>query len=151
VNIGDKVKDKITVVLNLLNTMQLRHMGKWRYISTLLDLGTRRKCVVSFKPCCFIPGKEPRYQWDRRLGGPQSQFGRCGERNILHWRKLIPGRPVRSPSQTDLAIPVPEYREHYYFIRIGKQMHCLTWMALKRVQLKHLLSASFWFFARFTL
>jgi hypothetical protein len=42
----------------------------------ILDLGTRWRCVVSFKPRPFYPpGKSPWYTLDRRLGGPQSQPG----------------------------------------------------------------------------
>jgi hypothetical protein len=35
-------------------------------------------------PAALPPGKEPRYPLYRRLGGPQSQSGRCGEEKILH-------------------------------------------------------------------
>jgi hypothetical protein len=34
-------------------------------------------------PAALPPGKEPRYPLDRRLGGPQSRSGRCGEEKIL--------------------------------------------------------------------
>jgi hypothetical protein len=30
-------------------------------------------------PAALPPGKDPRYQLDRRLGGPQSRSGRGGE------------------------------------------------------------------------
>jgi hypothetical protein len=42
-------------------------MVKWRYSSTALDQGTWWKCVVS-----------PHYPLYRRLGRPQSRYGRCG-------------------------------------------------------------------------
>jgi hypothetical protein len=29
------------------------------------------------------PGKEPRYIFDRKLGGPENRFGRRGEKKIL--------------------------------------------------------------------
>jgi hypothetical protein len=46
----------------------------------ILDLGTRRKWVVSFTPRPLYPqGKSPWYPLDRELGGPQSQFGHGGE------------------------------------------------------------------------
>jgi hypothetical protein len=49
----------------------------------ILDLGTRWRWVVSFT---FLPhytqGKSPRHPLVRRLGGPQSQSGRRGERKI---------------------------------------------------------------------
>jgi hypothetical protein len=46
----------------------------------ILDLGTRRRWVVSFTPRPLYPqGKSPWYPSDRRLGGPQSRSGRGGE------------------------------------------------------------------------
>jgi hypothetical protein len=59
-------------------------------------------------PAALPPGKEPRYQLDRRLGGPQSWSGRRGEEKILHptgTRTPTP-RPVAS-RYTDYAIPAP--------------------------------------------
>jgi hypothetical protein len=64
------VKGKV-VVLNYLSTLPWRHMGEWRYRSTFLDLGARWRWVVSF----------PRYPLNRRLGGPRSRSGPCGEEN----------------------------------------------------------------------
>jgi hypothetical protein len=54
-------------------------MGEWRYSSTILDLGTRWRWVVSFTDRPL----HPRYPLDMRLSGPQSQSGRCGEDKIL--------------------------------------------------------------------
>jgi hypothetical protein len=48
------------------------------------------------------PGKEPRYPLDRRLGGPQSRFGRCGEENILALPEIEPG-PYSQYSDTILT------------------------------------------------
>jgi hypothetical protein len=36
----------------------------------------------------LLPGKEPLYLLDKRLGGPQGRFGRCGENKNLF---LLPG------------------------------------------------------------
>jgi hypothetical protein len=60
-------------------------MGQWRYGSTILDLGTRWRYMFSFTPRpLYLRGKCPRYPLYRRLGGPQSQSGRCGvEKNLL--------------------------------------------------------------------
>jgi hypothetical protein len=45
-------------------------MGKWRYSSAILDLGTRWRWLVSFmlRPL-YIRGNSPSYSLDRRLGG----------------------------------------------------------------------------------
>jgi hypothetical protein len=59
-----------------------RRMGDWRCSSTILDLGTRWRWVVSFTPATLPLGKEPPYPLDGRLGGPQSWYGRCGVQKI---------------------------------------------------------------------
>jgi hypothetical protein len=51
------------------------------------------------------PGKEPQYTLDR-LGGPQSQSGRCGvEKNFLPCRELKPSVQPVVRRYTDWAIP----------------------------------------------
>jgi hypothetical protein len=55
-------------------------MGKWRYSATILDLGTIWRWLVSFTPRPhYLRGNHPRYPLDRRLGGPQSRYGRYGK------------------------------------------------------------------------
>jgi hypothetical protein len=52
-------------------------MGKWIYISTILNLDARWGFVLSFTPL-------PLYPWGhifRRLGGPQCRYG-MGQRKI---------------------------------------------------------------------
>jgi hypothetical protein len=44
-----QVKYKVFPVLNWLSIKPWRRMGEWRYSFTILDLGTRRRWVVSFK------------------------------------------------------------------------------------------------------
>jgi hypothetical protein len=47
----------------------------------ILDLGTRWLWVVSFTTRPFYPQeKSPWFQFDRRLGGPQSRSGHCSEK-----------------------------------------------------------------------
>jgi hypothetical protein len=59
-------------------------MGEWRYSSTILDLCTRWRWVVSFTPWLFYPrGKNPRYPLDRILCGPQNRSGGCAEEKNL--------------------------------------------------------------------
>jgi hypothetical protein len=60
--------------------MPWRHMGEWRYSSTILCLSSRWRWVISFTPQPLYPrGESSRYPLDRRLGRPQSRSGRRGE------------------------------------------------------------------------
>jgi hypothetical protein len=53
-------------------------MGERRYSSTVLELCTRWRWVISFTPCPLYPqGNIPRCPLDRMLDGPQSRFGCC--------------------------------------------------------------------------
>jgi hypothetical protein len=89
-------KGKVVPVLNYLSTMPWRHMGKWRYSSTIPNFGTRWRWVVSFMPLSLYP----RYQLDNRLGGPQSRSGCCGgEKNLA-----LPGIGPRTSSPSPVAI-----------------------------------------------
>jgi hypothetical protein len=79
---------QLLYILSLLSIMTWRHMGKWRYRSTVLHLGTRWWTVSASLPGRFKPRrKSPRYPLDRRLGGPQSRYGRCSvEKKFCHAR-----------------------------------------------------------------
>jgi hypothetical protein len=67
-------------------------MGEWRYISTVLNLGTVQRLMVIFTPLPLYPGgKSPSYS----LGGPQSRAGYYGEeKNMLPLPGIEP--PVAS-------------------------------------------------------
>jgi hypothetical protein len=68
-------------------------MGEWKYSSTILDLGTRWRWVVSLSPRPLYPLiNRPRYPSYERMGGPQS---RSGEEKILPWRDSNLGRAAR--------------------------------------------------------
>jgi hypothetical protein len=70
-------------------------MREWRYGSTILDLETIWRLVVSFipRPLCI------RYPFDRKLGGRQSRSGRyVEERNLA-----LSGN--RTPAIQPVAIP----------------------------------------------
>jgi hypothetical protein len=90
--------------------MPWRHMGEWRYSSISLDLGNRRRWVVSFTPRPRCPlGKIPRYLLGRRLDGPQSRSGRCGVEKISRpYRESNSGRPAGGPSLYRLRYPGSE-------------------------------------------
>jgi hypothetical protein len=59
--------------------MPWRRVGAWTYSATTLDLGARWRWVVSLRARPLYP----QYPLDRRLGGPQFRFGRCGEEKNL--------------------------------------------------------------------
>jgi hypothetical protein len=102
-----KVKRKVVPVLNSLSAMPWRHSGEWRYSSTILDLGTRWRWVVSLtlQPL-YPPGNRPRYPLDRRLGGSQCQSGRCGEeKHILPSKESNRDRLARSRLLYQLSNP----------------------------------------------
>jgi hypothetical protein len=71
---------KVVLVSNQLSITPWRRMGsEGTYNSAILGLGTRWRWVISFTPQpLYSRGKNPRYPYDRRLGGPQSRSGRCG-------------------------------------------------------------------------
>jgi hypothetical protein len=85
--------------------MPWRHMGEWRYISTILDPSTRRRWVVSFTHWLLYPwGSSPQYPLDRRLGGPQSWSGFYGEeKNLAPVGNYIPAVPPLASCYTDWA------------------------------------------------
>jgi hypothetical protein len=64
---------------------QWRRTGEWRYSSTIFNLDTRWRWVVSFTLLLLYRlGKSVRYPLYRRLDGIQSRSGRCEElKNLL--------------------------------------------------------------------
>jgi hypothetical protein len=83
-------KDK--VALCLIKHHIMKADGEWRYSFAILNLCTSCRWVVSFMPQqLHLWGNNPQYLLGRRLGGPQSQFGHCGEGgNILHLLGIEP-------------------------------------------------------------
>jgi hypothetical protein len=74
-------------------------MWKWRYNSTILDLGTRLRWVVSSMPLPLYPRrKRPWYPLNKGLSGSQSRSGRYGVgKNSCTYREFNPGPPVLQP------------------------------------------------------
>jgi hypothetical protein len=92
-----KVTDKVVPVLNKLSAMQWRHMRKWRYSSTILDLDTWWRWVVSFTPMPLYPhGKSPSTHW---IGGRVDP--RVGLDDVEKSKFLtLPGLELRPLSST---------------------------------------------------
>jgi hypothetical protein len=86
----------------------------------ILDLGTRRRWVVSFTPRLLHPqGNSPWYPLNRRLGGLQSRSGGGGEEKNSQPPPGIepdnPDRPARSPAL---------YRLSYHGSSYGAETFC---------------------------
>jgi hypothetical protein len=109
--------------------MPWRHMREWRYSSTILDLGSRWRWVVSSTtPPLYPRRKRPRCPLDRRLGGPQSRSGRCGVEKDLFPLPRIEKRPS-SPSLYRLSYPGSShypFLPHYYRMDRGWNPICLA-------------------------
>jgi hypothetical protein len=84
-------------------------MGERRYRSTILDLSTSWRRVVSFTPQLLYPQrKSPQCPLDRRLGGLQSQSGSCRkEKNLTPAGNQTPAFQPIAPHCTDWVIPTP--------------------------------------------
>jgi hypothetical protein len=92
-------------------------MGEWRYRTTILDLGTRWRWMVSFTPLPFYTqGRSPTYPLCRRLGGSQSQSGHCGEekKSLALAGNQTPAIQPKAHHSTDWAIP--DYFRLLYFL-----------------------------------
>jgi hypothetical protein len=103
-------------------------MGEWRYSSTILDLGTKWRWVVSFTPrTLYVRGNSSRFPLARRLGGPQILSGCCGvQKNPLLRRKSNPGRPAHSLPLYRLSYP-----ESCIFVS-HLALHCYHYSSIKR-------------------
>jgi hypothetical protein len=79
-----KVKVKLSLCLTKHHAMKA-YWGSGSITPSILDFGTRWRWVDSFTPRLLYPqGKNLRYPFDRRLGGPQSRRGRGGEEKNSH-------------------------------------------------------------------
>jgi hypothetical protein len=69
------------------------HKGSGDRAPCILNLGTRRRGVVSLNPSGFTSEERAPGPTDRRLGEPQSRARRCGKkRKTMPRRKSNPGR-----------------------------------------------------------
>jgi hypothetical protein len=78
--------------------MPWKHIVEWRYTSTILEPGNRWRWMVSFTSLpLYHLGRSPRYPINRRLDGPQSRSGRCGQ-----WKKYYTaGNQTRAVQPVD--------------------------------------------------
>jgi hypothetical protein len=102
-----KVKDKLVPVLNSLSALPWRRVGEWRYSSTLLDLLTRRRWVISSTPRPLYPAeKAPNTHWVGNWVGPGAGLDDVEKRNIsCICRESNHRRPAHSLSLYRLRYP----------------------------------------------
>jgi hypothetical protein len=113
----------------------LRHVD-WKevYLHLLWILVLGGGEGTTSRPGRFTPGKEPKYPFNRKLGGSQSRSGRFGEEKISYVCR------IRTPNRTLIAVPSTISRPRLYrvaSVRIARasseiqtQQLCTT--ALKR-------------------
>jgi hypothetical protein len=82
-------------------------MGDWKYGSTILDLDTRCRWVVSFKPLpLYHRWKYSRCPLDKRSRGSQTQSGHYGvEKKLTLVRSWTPAVQLVPHRYTDWVIP----------------------------------------------
>jgi hypothetical protein len=98
--------------------MPWRHTEEWRYSSAIFYSGTRWMCQFH-APAALPLGKSPRYPLGRRLGGPQSWYGLCGEeRKFASARNQTPVMPPHS--YTDCSM-------EWVCVRYGHTWFAMPW------------------------
>jgi hypothetical protein len=79
------------MLLCLIEHYAMHANEEWRYSSTILDLRTRWRWVVSFPPMVAYPWvKSPSYLFDRRLGGPRHRSDLFGEEKVFPFPGIEP-------------------------------------------------------------
>jgi hypothetical protein len=103
----ERPKLKLLLGFSFLSTMPWRRIGEWRHRSTIHNLGTRCRWMVSFtpRPLYSLRRENPRYPLKRRLGG-----------DIMEKRNLplqgIELRFLGSPARNLVTIPTELFRLH---------------------------------------
>jgi hypothetical protein len=93
-------------MLNWLSTTSWRHVGEWRYSSTIFDLGTRRECSIS-RPGRFTPWERaPGTHWVGGWAGPRTRPNAVEKRKIsCLFLESNPSCPARSQLLYRLSYP----------------------------------------------
>jgi hypothetical protein len=113
---SDLILSFLNVVCNALTISEVcflvlcRHEDVWGsgcIAPSLLSLALPRGEWSASRLCYFTSGKEPPYRLYRRLGGPQSRSGRCGEgKNLSHAGNRTPAVHPTARHYINWAIPV---------------------------------------------
>jgi hypothetical protein len=98
-------------------------MAKWEYNCNILKLDIRWRLVVNFTPRpLYLRRKDPHYQLDKRLGGPQGRSGHWNmEKSLATSRNRTPDIQPVARLCTDWAIPTPS-RTRYSPITVGSHL-----------------------------
>jgi hypothetical protein len=94
--------------------MLWKHVETWRYSSTILDLGTRWRWVVSFTPLLLYPlGKDPGTHWIGGWLGPGAGMDFMKKRKSYPCRESNTGHPAHNLSLHRLSYTIiTYYRKH---------------------------------------
>jgi hypothetical protein len=99
-------KGKQVYVINELSTTSWKLTGECKYSSTILDLGTRWKWVVSFMPRSLYPReRSPDIHWIGGWVGLKAILQAVEKIKTCPSRESIPGRPARGPLLYRLSYP----------------------------------------------
>jgi hypothetical protein len=107
------------VSVRKLSTMPWRRMWSGGiallFLTSILDGGDWWASCPGY----FTPSKEPLYPLDKRLGGPQSRSGRCGEEKFssAYDGNRTPAVQPVTRCYTDWAIPAPTFCLVVIYIR----------------------------------
>jgi hypothetical protein len=103
----------------------------------ILNLGTRWRWVVSFKPRpIYPPGNSTKYPLDRRVGRPENRSGRGGEEKKSLTLPGIEPRPSRSCKHGNEPLgfikdaPLLEQLRHYQLLKVKVKVKlslCFNW------------------------
>jgi hypothetical protein len=109
-------KGNVIPELNYLSTIPWRYIGEWKYNSTIHNLGTGWRWVVSLtlRPL-YHRGNRLRCPLYRRLFGPQSRSRRYGEETNLLFLLGIEPRILGRAAHNQVATPTDMY-QMYLFI-----------------------------------
>jgi hypothetical protein len=106
-------KGKVVPVLNWLSISPWKHMGEWRYSSTVLDLDIRSRWVASSTPRPLCPwGIVPGIHWIGGWLGPRATLDAVKRDKSCPFRQSNPGRRTRSLSLSPLLLPDGNEENH---------------------------------------
>jgi hypothetical protein len=124
-------------------------MGEWRYSSTLLDLGTRWRLVVSFMPLpLYFRRHSPQYPVDRGWVGPRAGLDETEKSLFPAWNRTSAAQPLARGCTAralsgDLIIVSDSSRINTNVaLKKYKRRESLIRMSIMKIELDHRLAIS---------